>query len=77
MLLCWNQICVFQLLLFWYKLPQFLGGKIESFPQFVSNKSLTVQHFSHEYLQEVLGYESFCFENVLIFLSLTEVFLIM
>ena len=34
MLLCWQQICAFQLLLFWYKLLQFLGGKLESFPQF-------------------------------------------
>ena len=39
-------------------------------------KSLTVWHFSYEYLQEFLGYESFCFENVLIFLFFTEIFFI-
>ena len=30
-------------------------------------KSLTVWHFSYEYLQDFLGYELFCLENVLIF----------
>ena len=30
-------------------------------------KSLTVWHFSYEYLREFLGYGPFCSENVLIF----------
>ena len=30
-------------------------------------KPLTVWHFSYEYLQEFLGYEPFCSENVLFF----------
>ena len=30
-------------------------------------KSLTAWHFSYEYLQEFLGYEPFCSQNVLIF----------
>ena len=38
MLLYWQQISAFQLLIFWYKLPQSLGDKIESFPQFCSHK---------------------------------------
>ena len=38
MLLCWQQICAFQLLLFWYKLPQFLGDKLESCQQFFTNE---------------------------------------
>ena len=38
MLLCWQQICALQLLLFWYKLHQFLVEKLESFPQFFSNE---------------------------------------
>ena len=37
MLICWQQICTFQLLIFWYKLPQFLGSKPKCFPQFFSN----------------------------------------
>ena len=31
-LLCWQQIGAFHLLLFWNKLPKFLGDKLESFP---------------------------------------------
>ena len=38
MLLCSQQIYAFQLLLFCYKLSQFLGDKLESFPQFFSNE---------------------------------------
>ena len=38
-------------------------------------KSLTVRHFSYEYLQEFLGYGSWCFEGVLIILPFKEVFL--
>ena len=38
MLICWQQICAFQLLIFWYKLPQFLGNKLKCFPQFFSNE---------------------------------------
>ena len=30
-------------------------------------KSVTVWHFSYEYLQDFLGYEPFCSENVSIF----------
>ena len=37
--------------------------------------SLTVWHFSYENFQEFLGYEPFCFENVLFFLALRGGFL--
>ena len=37
MLLCWQQICAFQFLLFKYKLPQLLRDKLESFRQFFCN----------------------------------------
>ena len=33
-------------------------------------KSLTVWHFSYEYLQDFLGYDLCCLENVLIFFPL-------
>ena len=33
-------------------------------------KYLIVYYFSYEYLQEFLGYEPFCFENILIFFAL-------
>ena len=49
MLPCWQQICAFQLLLFWYKLAQFLGGKLELFHNSSVMKSLTVWHFSSYY----------------------------
>ena len=29
---CWQQICDFQLLLFWYKLAELLGEELETFP---------------------------------------------
>ena len=38
MFFCWQQIYAFQWLHFWYKLPQFCGHKLESFPQFVSDE---------------------------------------
>ena len=39
----------FQLLLFWYKLAQFLGDKLELFHNSSVMKSLTVWHFSSYY----------------------------
>ena len=74
MLLCWLKICAFQLLLSWYKLPQFLGDKLEIFHNTSVMKFLRVRHFFNEYIQEFLSYKSLCFENVLIFMSFTEVF---
>ena len=38
MLLCWEQICAFRFLLFWYKLPQLLDDKLESFSQLFCNE---------------------------------------
>ena len=38
MLPCWQQICAFQFPLFWYKLAQVLGDKVESFPYFFSSE---------------------------------------
>ena len=38
MLLCWHQICAFQLLLFWYIIPSTFRLQTENFPQFFSNE---------------------------------------
>ena len=73
MILCWQQICAFQWLLFCQKVPQFLGGKLERFPQFFSYEVSNSAAFFYEYLQVFLGYDSFCFENVLTFLHFMEV----
>ena len=76
MLPCWQQICAFQLLLFWCKIAQFLSDKLKVFHNSSAMASLTVWHFSHEYLQEFLGCGLFCSENVLTFFPFTEVFCI-
>ena len=38
MLLCWQQICAFQLLLFWYEIPPIFGWQTRNFPYFFSNE---------------------------------------
>ena len=58
MLLCWQQICAFHLLFFWYKIAPVFGWQLETFHSSSVMRSLTVWHFSYEYLQEFLGYES-------------------
>ena len=67
MLLCWQQICAFRLLLFWYKIPPVFGCQLETFHSSSVMRSLTVWHFSYEYLQEFLGYESLFWKYIDLF----------
>ena len=55
----------------WYSFginsPIFQVANQKNFQNYFVMKSVTVCHFSYEYLQEFLGSEPFCFENLLIF----------